>query len=317
MVATSIDTAIYTDFQGLAGLRAAARENSPEALRQVAGQFEALFMQMMLKSMRDASWQDDLFNSEQGDMYRDMFDQQLAINLSQASGLGLADMLTRQLSGVRAPAAPVDPADSAFRPRIFQGEVKPLSAPVMVQRFISNFATAPAAPQQPSHSAPLGDSPETFVQSLWPHAQQAARALGVAPELLLAQAALETHWGQSIINFQDGRSSHNLFGIKADPSWAGKRINVPTLEYIDGIAVRRTEPFRVYDSYTDSFADYVDFIRNNPRYEAALRQAHNPDAYAAALQGAGYATDPQYARKISAILKGDTLGAALGTLKNH
>lgn len=314
---------IYTDFQGFAKLRSEARANSPEALREVAKQFEALFTQMMLKSMRAATSEDELFHSEQGDAYQDMFDQQLAINLSQGKGMGLADMLVQQLSKGVVGEAPADEETLQinFAQRLFRGEPKPLTPQAMVQQFRSGFI-APRALAEPSdtpRTVPSGDirSPENFVQSLWPHAQHAAQSLGVKPELLVAQAALETHWGQSVINFRDGRSSHNLFGIKADSSWQGKRVSVPTLEYVDGIAVKRNDAFRAYDSYADSFDDYVDFIRSNPRYSKALQQVHNPEHYAQALQSAGYATDPNYARKISAILNGGTLGDALLPLKNR
>jgi flagellar protein FlgJ len=160
-------------------------------------------------------------------------------------------------------------------------------------------------------------SPEGFVQSVWPHAQQAARELGVDPKVLVAQAALETGWGQSIMQHADGSSSHNLFGIKASSGWQGRQVTVPTLEYSNGIAVRTRASFRSYGSFADSFSDYVDFLKSNPRYSQALAQAGDPQRFASALQNAGYATDPAYARKISAIVNGDTLHGALAPVQGQ
>ncbi|MEQ6341989.1 MAG: flagellar assembly peptidoglycan hydrolase FlgJ [Gammaproteobacteria bacterium] len=275
---------IYTDFQSLARLRTQARENSPEALRAVAKQFEGIFLQMMLKGMREASLGDGIMDSEQTEFYQGMFDQQLSTTLSQGRGMGLADMLVKQLGGKLAATA-----------KDGDKNISGLSVP----REIPAVAVAP--------SPPSFSSPEEFVKSLWPHAQQAGKELGVAPAALLAQAALESGWGQSVMRHPDGRSSHNLFGIKADARWQGERLSMPTLEYTDGKAVRRNEAFRSYDSFSASFTDYANFLRANPRYGQALAVAGDPQAFANALQDAGYATDPAYARKISAILHGDTL----------
>lgn len=316
---TTIGPDVYTDFNGLAKLRADARADTSESLRAVAAQFEALFVQMMLKSMRAATPEDGMLHSDQGDMYRDMFDQQLAINLAQSKGIGLADMLVNQLGGNAAQATSQAPgAQNDFAQRLFLGEPQPVNTRVAPQMLAQRFAhgmarplSAPLVPLFPEPTqlpAPIPwESPQGFVQSLWPHAEQAARSLGVQPQVLLAQAALETGWGQSVINFKNGRSSHNLFGIKADAQWQGQRVVVSTLEYVDGIAVKRNDAFRAYDSYADSFHDYVDFLRTNPRYSEALRQGHDPARFAQALQGAGYATDPAYASKIRAILHSPAL----------
>jgi flagellar protein FlgJ len=158
------------------------------------------------------------------------------------------------------------------------------------------------------------DSPEGFVEGLLPWAREAAARLGLAPEALLAQAALETGWGRSIIGDGAAGNSHNLFGIKADGRWEGKRVMVSTLEYLDGVAVLRQDPFRAYESYRASFEDYVDFLQSNPRYEKALNSNGDARAFFEALQEAGYATDPAYADKVLRILEGSRmrrLGAAL------
>lgn len=319
MMTSTIPSAdIYTDFQGLTRLRAEARTNSPETLRAVAQQFEALFTQMMLKSMRQASLDDDLFGSAAADQYLTMFDQQLALNLAKGRGIGLSDMLVQQLGGnldTAPPDASGDNPPNPFVSRLFNGEVMPLSTPPSTETYgpqsiHSAYAgTIPA----PGQKALNFDGPEDFIRKLWPHAQHAARALGVTPQFLLAQSALETGWGKSIIPSAQG-SSHNLFGIKAHASWDGPRTSVSTLEYIGGIAVRRNDMFRVYPSPEASFTDYVNFLKANPRYTEALQQTKTPEAFAHALQKAGYATDPDYARKITAILNGDTLRDAVANL---
>lgn len=292
---------MYTDFQGLERLRAQARDNPQQALRETARQFEALFMQMLLKSMREAKPADDPFSSPQSDLYRDMFDQQLAINLSKNGALGIADLLQRQLGGA---APPERQSLNPFTARVFSGA--PASLPPA--------ETAGAAPQRAWAAPAAGgikiDSPRAFIVALWPYAEQAARELGAQPQTLLAHAALESGWGRHMIVRADGRNSHNLFGIKADASWDGARAVVPTLEYENGVAQRRHAAFRAYDSYAASFQDYVRFLRANPRYEQALKVTHDPAAFAQALQDAGYATDPRYAQKILTLLQGGVFNGA-------
>ena len=147
------------------------------------------------------------------------------------------------------------------------------------------------------------ETPEEFIRDLLPHARKGAAELGVKPGVLIAQAALETGWGQKVIRHADGRSSFNLFGIKADTGWSGDRVTVATLEYENGIAAKQRAAFRSYDSLAGAVSGYVDFIRSNPRYQSALEQAADPDAYLSGLKAAGYATDPAYAEKIRAIMK--------------
>lgn len=278
---------VYTDLQGLARLKAEARDpkQSMDTLKAVAQQFEALFTQMMLKSMRAASPGEDLFGSEQADFYRDMHDQQLAVQLSKGQGMGLAEMLVKQLGGALAAKA-------------------------------ASTAAGGEAPSLRGGATRAFGSAEDFVRELWPQAQRAGRELGVKPELLLAQAANETGWGRNVIAHPDGRPSFNLFGIKANAAWSGPRVTVPTVEYVDGVMVRQHDAFRAYDSYADSFRDYVGFLRDNPRYQDALASAADPRAFAGALQEAGYATDPAYGRKLMSIFNGPTLRDALAALKS-
>lgn len=267
------------DFSGLASLRNDARAQDPAALKEAAKQFESLFTQMLLKSMRDANkgfGEDSLFGSQQGDFYQDMFDDQMAMHLSKGKGLGLADMLVQQLTR----AGMVSSADETAK-------------------------TQASAPTQSISSAddqqPLAKSKADFVRTLWPHAQRAGSQLGVDPHALLAQAALETGWGKSVPSQSGGASSFNLFGIKAGSSWAGATTNVPTLEFEEGVAVRRVERFRSYASPADSFSDYAALISNNPRYANAVGVGGDVATFASALQEGGYATDPNYASKVVAV----------------
>lgn len=290
---------VYTDFQGLAGLRAESQKNDPETLRKVAGQFEALFIQMMLKSMRDASLGEGLMDSEHVKTYQSMFDQQIALDLSKRSSLGLADMMVRQLSPKGSvPEAEPDtgrmPVGSltAVTPQLVMPAARPRPAETSASE---NLERGSADEWRP-------DTPEHFVKQLWPHAQRAADELGTAPELLIAQAALETGWGQHVIRGQDGRSSFNLFGIKADASWQGARVSTETVEFRDGLMRRERAPFRAYTSLEESFSDYVSFLKTNPRYQRALDQAGDAPAFAQALSEAGYATDPAYHGKIERIM---------------
>lgn len=287
-----LDTAsVYTDFQGLAKMRKEAHDRSPEALRKVAQQFEALFVHSMLKSMRDASIGSDLFDSDQMKFYRGMFDQQIALSMSEGKGLGLADMLVRQLSHDASPGGPERLSVTTQGPARTEG--------------------APAADED---SAAI-DSPAAFVQTLEPLARDAARELGVSHKVLLAQAALETGWGRAVLARPDGSSSHNLFNIKADGRWSGDRVQATTLEYEAGVAVKRRESFRAYGSYAESFADYVDFLRTSPRYRAALDNAGDMGEFVRNLHSAGYATDPDYAGKINRIVNSELLADGDTALK--
>ena len=263
----------FADFQGLAALKNDAKGQAPTALKEAARQFESLFTQMLLKSMREANksfGEDSLFGSDQGEMYQDMFDDQIAMQLSKGKGLGLAEMLVKQLQqGAGVSAGP----ESA----------QPVSTP----------ATGGAEK--------LSTSKDDFISKLRPHAEQAARELGVDPNALLAQAALETGWGRSVPCNAQGECSFNLFGIKAGSQWSGATVNVPTLEFEDGVAVRKVERFRAYDSPADSFRDYAALIRDSSRYASARGAGDNVEAFATALQQGGYATDPHYAQKIAAV----------------
>jgi flagellar protein FlgJ len=278
--AASADT--YTDFSGLKALKLAAAKNDPTAVRKVAQQFESMFTRMMLKSMRDTVGTDPLFGSDQEKMYQGMYDDQLALQLSKGRGLGLADMLVRQLQRLGVPGA--GPAASGA-----SGGVTGLKAPAASGVGKSAPPTASTATQQ------------KFIQGLWPQAQEAGQQLGVDPSNLLAQAALETNWGRSLPHDASGHSSNNLFGVKATGSWTGPSVQAQTTEVSAQSSTSEMAPFRSYADATQSFQDYVSLLRNNPRYAAALNTGTDARAFATGLQRGGYATDPDYARKVSAV----------------
>jgi flagellar protein FlgJ len=287
---------VYTDFNGLQALRTKAREDKAAALDEVTRQFESLFLQMMLKGMRQASFGGGLLDSKQSDFYRDMYDQQLAVNLSEQQGIGLSEMLKRQLGGERLTAR------TGMRVEDYHGQ------PVLTAAKPGDTATADGASQDPARSA-LGGSPESFLEALWPSAEKAAAQLNLAPEALLAQAALETGWGRHVMARNDGGSSHNLFGVKTGRQWDGDQVEVSTLEYRDGVALTTRADFRAYGSLDECFDDYVSFVRDNPRYADALAASGDAKAYFRELQKAGYATDPAYADKIARILDSDAMRA--------
>lgn len=294
--------ALAVDPAGLGDLRRQASAGDQQGLEASARAFEALLVGQMLKQMRSASLGDGLFDSSQSELYRDMHDQQIAQMISEGEGLGIRDMLMQQLSRVPASAAQApDPTTLAMPQR------NPHLAPLrLLQSAPSVGATAanamtsgrPVPPPQSGDWPPA--SPEDFVRVLRPQAEAAAAQLGVDPLVLLAQSALETGWGQRVPRRVDGRSSYNLFGIKAHGGWTGDRVAVGTLEYRNGLAQREQAQFRAYASPAESFADYVDFLRRNPRYHQVLASTDSR-AFVRGLQQAGYATDPEYANKVLSI----------------
>lgn len=293
-----------TDFSQFAQLRADARNDSPDALRNTAKQFEALMLQQMLKSMRAASLGDDVMGGEQTQFYQDMFDTQISQHLAAGKGLGVADMLVRQLQGHQ-PATPksadgyaigswkTDGADAATKI-----ETAPTTRPSSV------------VDDRPSVSS-KARTPQEFVRAILPHAEKAAAELGIPAKVLVAQAALETGWGRHAMRRGDGEQALNFFGIKADKRWTGEEVRTMTHEYADGRMQAEQASFRAYDSVGAAFDDYVGFLRSNPRYAQALRHGGDGRQFVGGLQKAGYATDPDYAHKIMRIAEGRTMTRAL------
>lgn len=317
MAASDFSQINALDPNTLGGLRRLSKESSPEATKEAARQFEALFVQQMLKSMRDATPKGSMFDSDETRMYQSLLDQQMSMQLStRAGGIGLAKVIERQLNAgkaeVKLPDGPV-PLDAAIR-RGFDGAVSPSATGTANQAAKTAGAAASAAatavPMIPN--MPAGAGPRAFVEKVWPQAVEASRATGIPARFLVAQAALETGWGKFELKNADGTPSHNLFNIKAGRSWSGDTVSTATTEYVNGAATRENARFRAYGSYADSFRDYANLIRNNPRYAAVVGQS-DATAFARGLQAAGYATDPQYADKLARIINGNTLRVALSS----
>jgi flagellar protein FlgJ len=288
-------TLLYNDVQGLQQIKGQAEKDPQRALEKVAKQFEAVFLQMVLKSMRQANnaISSELFNSQQQQYYQEMFDNQLAMHLSQ-SNFGLADHIVRQMQQTGAYQAKVQATESTTTVMPKQTQVAKQSD-VQVQ-------------QQSESALPNFSSPKQFIEFFSDMAKQAARKLGLDPKVLLAQAALETGWGKKIVGGLED-FSYNLFNIKADKSWQADKVNATTLEHQQGAMQKTQAQFRKYPSFQQSFDDYVRFLNENPRYQQALQNTSDAQVYIKQLQQAGYATDPQYADKILNILKSEVMQA--------
>ncbi|MDD3608509.1 MAG: flagellar assembly peptidoglycan hydrolase FlgJ [Halothiobacillaceae bacterium] len=336
-----VDSAVYTDVQGLGRLKAQAAKDPKGALKNVAQQFETQFIQMMLKSMRAASGGESLMDGKNALFFRDMYDQQTALEMARSGGIGLADALVTQMER----AMPGLKSESATETALAgegaqEGEAGvPMAYPVPERRMDllpmrmgpfpplssahreAGEGTGPtagnrtdtvlrvASPQTVDRDAEPGafEDASSFVEAVLPHARAAAARLGVKAEVLIAQSALETGWGQRVPRDTQGQPNYNLFGIKADRSWDGARTTVRTLEFEGGAMVRKTAAFRAYASIKESFDDYVCFLQDNPRYADALKHAGDARRFVNELQKAGYATDPDYANKILAIVDSDRL----------
>jgi peptidoglycan hydrolase FlgJ len=355
----------YFNANSLDSVKAMGRAKDPHALQEVAKKFEAMFVQQMLKSMREANdvfSEGNYFDSSTTRFHRDMLDQQMVLNLTSGHGIGLADHFYKQMLQVYGAGMKKDDASKiegtdgslpapvkykhsspdAAEPNtnsenVYANDLDNLNAWVLDFMRMSdnsdyqialgsddqqdnnpavNHAYIPALLTKPqmisartSHKASVSDSQENFVSMLRPHAEKAAAELQISPDVLIAQVALETGWGKHVIHDQRGQNSFNLFNIKANSGWQGDKVNVTTLEYRDGIAANEKADFRKYTNYAESFSDYVNLMKNNPRYQQALDSGKNSSAYAEALQSAGYATDPHYAKKIKSLLNTDVISS--------
>jgi flagellar protein FlgJ len=298
------------DVNNLTALKGAVKQDDPKALKAAAQQFEALFLQMVLKSMRDASPRDGLFDSEQTRMYESLLDQQLAHVMSAKGGTGLAALIEKQLAKTQAePVAFENGVPLAPPPKQVPLDAKAVPP---LDRTLPDPGAAPAAaaPESAAGDGQASPAMREFVGRIWPHAVETSRATGIPAHFLVAQAALETGWGRAEPRLADGRPSYNLFGVKSGPSWTGPVAEASTIEYVDGLAQRQTARFRAYGSYAESFRDYAAMLQSNPRY-AGIGGGQDAVAFARGLQRAGYATDPAYADKLARIIGGNTLRNAL------
>ncbi len=292
---------LAVDVQSVDRLRLQAKQDPEQALKGAARQFEALFMNMLLKSMREATPQDGPFNSEQTRLYTSLLDQQLAQNLS-AKGVGLADIMIRQLSRSAVPDGRQTSAPAAVPP----GNTAP--APGAPPKTMPAPAASPAPARQTSAFIP--PAARDFVNKVWNYAREASQAIGIPAHFVVAQAALESGWGRHEIRRADGNQSFNLFGIKAGRNWSGPVVETVTTEHVNGTPQKTVEKFRAYGSYAEAFRDYGNLLLGNPRY-AAVRDQQDAAGFARGLQQAGYATDPMYADKLMRILQGNTLRLSL------
>ncbi|MCR8915552.1 flagellar assembly peptidoglycan hydrolase FlgJ [Marinobacter panjinensis] len=307
---------VYTDFGGLNDLKTQARTDKNAALMEVAKQFEGLFLSEMVKSMRkagDVFAEGNYLNSQQSEFYREMFDSQLSLTLSQKQGTGLSEALVRQLSrqipGMDEQGEPMAAHKKALADYDRSLPVLSPRLPEQVEK-VNQVAEAAAPVAEPKTSAAMPDrfdSPAQFVRELLPVAEKVAEQSGINPRLMIAQAALETGWGRHMIEGDGGAPSFNLFGIKADTRWQGDSVNIATTEFREGVPMNERAAFRSYPDYESSFRDYVSFLESNPRYRDVLAAADNPDEFADRLQQAGYATDPNYGAKIRRIMNNDTM----------
>ncbi|BAN49755.1 flagellar assembly peptidoglycan hydrolase FlgJ [Metapseudomonas resinovorans] len=369
---STVDSGAYTDLNRLSQFKAGKERDSEGNIRKVAQEFESLFLNEMMKSMRQAGEafsEGNYLNSNETKTYQEMHDQQLALTLSKQGGVGLADVLARQLSktnkstgpnpfaqvqsGVQAnwpaqgskQAAKGDESSVAVRDDSRLINLRRLALPgKLADRQAAGIVPSPeqtagtslaakdwsaaqsyGAPEREAVGVEAADgakgtskrrfaSRDEFIETLLPMAEKAAERIGVDPRYLVAQAALETGWGKSIIREADGDSSHNLFGIKAHKGWDGESARTLTTEYKGGKAVKEAASFRSYDSFEQSFHDYVSFLQNNSRYDKALDSAEKPEQFVRELQKAGYATDPQYARKITQIARGMQIYQAVASV---
>ena len=311
----NLTSSFALDTQGLGDLKRSARAGSADATSGAATQFEALFINQMMKSMREATPQEGLMDNQQTKMFTSMLDQQLSQNLAKR-GMGLADMLVRQLSAqtdAKALAIGTDGANGG------NGAASMLDIPALPAKFgplqgmkgIEGMKGLEGAVQANGvQTSGLSASGRTqaphvraFQEKLGAHAAAAEAVTGVPAKFMLGQAALETGWGKRMIRNADGSNANNLFGIKAGPGWKGKVATAVTTEYVNGQPHQRVEKFRAYATPADSFKDYARMLTNNPRYEKVLNHAGDASAFAHGLQRAGYATDPQYGAKLSKIIK--------------
>lgn len=312
-----IQTSLALSPRGMDQLKLQAKNDPKAAVRAAAQQFEALFLDMMLKSMREATPEEGLFDSPQSKMFNGMLDGQLTQKMASGKGIGLAEMMIRQLERAASPALQVALPDHAIPLKKLSPQtslpLQPVAPPPVAlpgQPVTTPPVVLPARAAEPAAASKF-TTPKEFVNAMWPHAVEASRASGIPAHFLIGHAALESGWGQREMRAADGSPSHNLFGIKAGASWKGAVAEVPTTEYVNGVAQKVTARFRAYDSYADAFRDYADTLRGNSRYEHLFSDGLDVTGFARGLQQAGYATDPQYASKLIRVLNGTTLRQAL------
>lgn len=328
IISPDISSKLAIDAKSIDDLHLMAKQSPDEALQKVAQQFEALFMHMLLKSMREATPKDGLFDSQQTQFYTQMYDQQLAQHIS-TKGMGIANMMVQQLTrtdNLIEPEASISQTDVILstihsinnlsvvvdgHPNDQSGKLWPnyqtsFNAPVPIVEMNSTAAELIAVSQPETQLKRLPNQLTDFIEKLLPHAKAVSQSTGIPPHFMLAQAALESGWGKHEIRHADNSPSYNLFGIKAGANWKGGVIETVTTEYINGAPQKVIEKFRTYNSYAEGFNDYAKLLLDNPRYARVLKST-DAATFANGLQRAGYATDPLYADKLIRILNSEAL----------
>lgn len=295
---TDMSEQLAFDSKSLNALRHSSKDNSAESIKAAATQFEALFVNMMLKSMRQAGGgEGGMFDNEQSRMYTSMMDQQLSQKMA-SRGIGLADAMVRQLT------------NNAMS-QVLQTEeapTVPLGGMGAINQYVQQQKNSLQADQILASTGSIESNSSSrhvqeFTQKLGVHAELASQSTGIPAKFMLGQAALESGWGKKEIKALDGSTSHNVFGIKANANWKGRTVDALTTEYINGVAYQKVEKFRAYGNYSEAFCDYAKLISDNPRYQNVMQNTGDASQFAHALQKAGYATDPQYAQKLSKVIR--------------
>ena len=328
VISADISSKLAIDTKSIDDLHLMAKQKPDEALQKVAQQFEALFVNMLLKSMREATPKDGLFDSQQTQFFTQMHDQQLAQKIS-TKGIGIADMMVQQLSRTNKSVEPqtaisqtnaiLSAINSMQQTQpVSDGHPNDKSGQLWSVSQTSSNAAMPAGKVSPvidEFSAPVqldkqqkksSSQSANFIDKLLPHAKIASESTGIPSKFMLAQAALESGWGKYEIRHADNSPTYNLFGIKAGANWKGEVVETTTTEYINGMPQKTVEKFRAYSSYAEGFNDYAKLLMDNPRYAKVLNSA-DAEAFANGLQRAGYATDPMYAEKLMRILNSEKL----------
>lgn len=304
----------YTDLTSLQSINTLGRKDKGKALEEVAKQFESMMVRMMMKSMRDANAmfaKDNFLSSPQLDMYQQMYDDQMALTLSKGKGLGLRESMIRQLQkNFGEEAVKTEPQSFTMQSRNIASIQEPVKSTLISSTPALSVTETTETRNVKTETVRLDGSPVDFINKLYDAAKKAADKLAVSPAVLLAQSALETGWGNKITQDTQGNSSFNLFNIKAGSEWQGKVVSVSTLEYKDAVPVREQANFRAYESIQQSFDDYVEFVSGRERYKKAL-QANSGEAYISELAAAGYATDPNYADKVLAVVNSPRMQQAI------
>lgn len=295
---TDMSEQLAFDSKSLNALRHSSKDNSAESIKAAATQFEALFVNMMLKSMRQAGGgEGGMFDNEQSRMYTSMMDQQLSQKMA-SRGIGLADAMVRQLT------------NNAMSQVLQTEEAPPVPLGGMgaINQYVQQQKNSLQADQILASTGSIESNSSSrhvqeFTQKLGVHAELASQSTGIPAKFMLGQAALESGWGKKEIKALDGSTSHNVFGIKASANWKGRTVDALTTEYVNGVAYQKVEKFRAYGDYSEAFRDYAKLISDNPRYQNVMQNTGDASQFAHALQKAGYATDPQYAQKLSKVIR--------------